>query len=77
VWSVATAPSSNEAFDVTAESSLQFNIVIINLGEVWSHTRNAATIAVPGIYYTVVTMGISCDQPTTFWLRVNKRTCLK
>jgi hypothetical protein len=77
VWSAATAPTSNEAFDITAESSIQFNIVIINLGEVWSPTRIAATIAVPGIYYTVVTMGISCVQPTVFWLRVNNKNVFK
>jgi hypothetical protein len=77
VWSVATAPASNEAFYLTAESSLQYSSVIINLGEVWSHDRNAATITVPGIYYTVVTMGISCVQPTVFWLRVNTENVFK
>jgi hypothetical protein len=77
VWSVATVQSGKETFDVKAESSLQYNIVIINLGDAWSHTHNAATIAVPGIYYTVVTMGIRCIQPTAYWLRVNKENVFK
>ena len=77
MWSVATVPASNRAVDVTAEGSLQYKTVLINIGKVWSHTRNAATIAVPGIYYTVVTMGITCVQPTAFWLRVNKDNVLK
>jgi hypothetical protein len=74
---VATAPSSEEAFDVKAEVSLQYDTVTINLGDVWSHTHNTATIAVPGIYYTVLTMGIRCVQPTAYWLRVNKENVFK
>jgi hypothetical protein len=74
---VATAPSSKNIFQVTDEVSLQYNIVLINLGEVWSHTHNAATIAVPGIYYTVVNMGISCVQDAAYWLRVNKENVFK
>jgi hypothetical protein len=69
---VATVPSRNRAFDVTAEGSLQYKTVIINIGEVWSHTRNAATITVPGIYYTVVNIDISCSHiNATYWLKVN------
>jgi hypothetical protein len=72
VWSVATVPSNNRAFDLTAVGSLRYRTVLINLGDVWSPTHNAAIIAMPGIYYTVVTMDISCVQPTSFWLRVNE-----
>lgn len=75
-WSVATAPS-NEALHLTDESSFQYNSVMINLEEMWSHSRNAAIILVLGIYYIVVTMSISCVQPTTLWLRVNKENMFK
>lgn len=68
---MATVPASNLAFYITSENALQYNAVIINLGGVWSLTNNTATIAVPGIYYTVVSMDISCKPPTAFWLRVN------
>jgi hypothetical protein len=74
---VATLQAGKGTFAVKAERSLQYNIVLINLGDVWSHTHNAATIAVPGIYYTVVTMGIRCVQPSVFWLRVNKENVFK
>jgi hypothetical protein len=73
VWSVAAIPARNLAVDLTAEGSLLCKTVIINIGGVWSHTRNAAVIAVPGIYYTVVTMDISSYSHFTgsCWLKVN------
>lgn len=72
VWSVATVPASDWAVDLTAEGSLQYKTVTINIGGVWSHTRNAAIITVPGIYYTVANIDISCSHIiATFWLKVN------
>jgi hypothetical protein len=42
----------------------------IFLSGVWEHDNCTAVIAVPGIYYTVVTMGESCGN-ASFWLTVN------
>lgn len=42
----------------------------IFISGVWAHDDCTAVIAVPGIYYTVVTMGESCGN-TSFWLTVN------